>query len=183
MDGSEDAYSGDIDTEDNFQEPRRKIVLIQAVLTGLTLLLLVAAIGSGFRQIAIEIGIDHSYIRLAFIFAVRFQMWLALVCGCFADRTVLHAIDSVYGCSDDRSHPTDEAKLEILLRHQTKADFAQYPSPRHCPMSCVQGKSRRDHHTNHGVRHGRHSNLRDARRYCQHICQRRRNAGHRPRRG
>lgn len=79
MDGSEDAYSGDMDPEDNFQEPRRKIVLIQAVLTALTLMLIVAAIGSGFRQIAIEIGIDHSYLRLAFVIVVPFQMWLALV--------------------------------------------------------------------------------------------------------
>ena len=88
MEGSEDAYSGDVDPEDNFQEPRRKIVLIQAVLTGMTLLLIVAAIGSGFRQIAIEIGIDHSYIRLAFVIAVPFQMWLALVSRCF--RVILN---------------------------------------------------------------------------------------------
>lgn len=79
MDGSEYAYSGDVDPEEVSQEPRRKIVLIQAVLTGLTLLLIVAAIGAGFRQIAIEIGIDHSYIRLAFVIVVPLQMWLALV--------------------------------------------------------------------------------------------------------
>ena len=79
VDGSDDAFSSDMDVEDNYQEPRRKIVLIQAFLTGLTLLLIVAAIGSGFRQIAIELGIDHSYIRLAFIIVVPFQMWLALV--------------------------------------------------------------------------------------------------------
>ena len=88
MDGSEDAYSGDLDPEDNYQEPRRKIVLIQAVLTGLTLLLIVAAIGSGFRQIAIEIGIDHNYIRLAFVIAVPFQMWLALVSCPYQDLLI-----------------------------------------------------------------------------------------------
>ena len=79
IDGSDDAFSSEMDVEENYQEPRRKIVLIQAFLTGLTLLLLVAAIGSGFRQIAIELGIDHSYIRLAFIIVVPLQMWLALV--------------------------------------------------------------------------------------------------------
>ena len=79
MDGSEDAYSGDMDPEDNPQEPRRKIVLIQAVLCALTVMLIVAAIGAGFRQIAVEIGIDHSYIRLAFVIVVPLQMWLALV--------------------------------------------------------------------------------------------------------
>ena len=79
LDGSEDAYSGELDPEDNAPEPRRKIVLIQAVLSGLTLLLIVAALGAGFRKIAVEIGIDHSYIRLAFIIVVPFQIWLALV--------------------------------------------------------------------------------------------------------
>ena len=93
LDGSEDAYSGDLDSEENYQEPRRKIVLIQAVLTGLTLLLLVAAIGSGFRQIAIEIGIDHSYIRLAFCIAVPFQMWLALVSYHFQEALVAFFAD------------------------------------------------------------------------------------------
>ena len=168
MDGSEDAYSGDVDPEDTFQEPRRKIVLIQAVLSALTLLLIVAAIGSGFRQIAIEIGIDHSYIRLAFIIAVPFQMWLALVSRrsselriSFADnvRIVHHAIYSRHGCSDDRSHTTDEAKLEVLLRHQTKTDLTERSSSHDCSMPCVQGKSGRDHHSNHGVCYGRYSNL------------------------
>ena len=96
MDGSEDAYSGDLDPEDNYQEPRRKIVLIQAVLTGLTLLLLVAAIGSGFRQIAIEIGIDHSYIRLAFVIVVPLQMWLALVSRQHQDPLVSYSADIFY---------------------------------------------------------------------------------------
>ncbi len=168
MDGSEDAYSGVVDSEDTFQEPRRKIVLIQAVLTALTLLLIVAAIGSGFRQIAIEIGIDHSYIRLAFVIAVPFQMWLALVSRrssepliSYADkfRIVLHAIYRRHGCSDDRSHTTDEAKLEVLLWHQTKTDFTERSSSHDCSMPCVQGKSRRDHHSNHGVCYGRYSNL------------------------
>lgn len=169
MDGSEDAYSGDMDPEDNVQEPRRKIVLIQATLTAMTLLLIVAAIGSGFRQIAIEIGIDHDYIRLAFIIAVPFQMWLALVCrnspipllSFFADRVriVLHAIHSRYGCPDDRSHTTDAAELEVLLRNQAKTDLTKRSSSYDYPMSCVQGKSGRDHHSNYGVCHGRYSNL------------------------
>lgn len=79
MDGSEDAYSGDLDPEDNYQEPRRPIVLIQAVLSAMTLLLIVAALGAGYRQIAIETGIDHSYIRLAFVLVLPLQVWLALV--------------------------------------------------------------------------------------------------------
>lgn len=99
MDGSEDAYSGDVDPEENFQEPRRKIVLIQAVLSGLTLLLIVAAIGSGFRQIAIETGIDHSYIRLAFVIAVPFQMWLALVSRRLDESSMSLFADKIWNSS------------------------------------------------------------------------------------
>lgn len=99
MDGSEDAYSGDVDPEENFQEPRRKIVLIQSVLSGLTLLLIVAAIGSGFRQIAIEIGIDHSYIRLAFVIAVPFQMWLALVSRRLDQSPMSFVADKIWNSS------------------------------------------------------------------------------------
>ena len=94
IDGSDDAFSTEMDVEENYQEPRRKIVLIQAFLSGLTLLLLVAAIGSGFRQVAIEIGIDKSYIRLAFIIAMPFQMWLALVSRRCQDPLFSHIADT-----------------------------------------------------------------------------------------
>ena len=57
----------------------RKIVLTQAILTGLTLMMLVAAIGSGWRNIAQEIMIDGSMFRVAFAAIVPLQVWLALV--------------------------------------------------------------------------------------------------------
>ena len=71
---------GEIVYEELRVEKPRKLVLIQAVLCGLTLLLLVAAIGSGWRQIAIELAVDHQILRLAFVAVVPLQMWLALVC-------------------------------------------------------------------------------------------------------
>lgn len=77
-DGSNSDEDG-IAREDGLLEPPRKIVLNQAVLTGLTLILIVAALGSGWRQVAIEITVDHQYIRLAFILVVPLQIWLALV--------------------------------------------------------------------------------------------------------
>ena len=73
-----DGSSGDVATEDVVEKPR-KLVLNQAVLCGCTLALLVAAIGSGWRQIAQEIAIDSSMLRIAFVAVVPLQMWLALV--------------------------------------------------------------------------------------------------------
>ena len=69
--------------------PARRIVLVQPILTAITIVILVAAIGSGWRQIALEIKVDHNWMRLAFIAVVPFQCWLALffmqsVAGCCA---------------------------------------------------------------------------------------------------
>ena len=73
-----DASSGDVEREDSIAKPR-KIVMNQAVLCGLTLILLIAAIGAGWRQIAIELVVDKQMLRLAFVAVVPFQCWLALV--------------------------------------------------------------------------------------------------------
>ena len=77
--GSEDGSSGIQDLEEEIQEPPRRPVLIQAMLTACTLFLIIAAIGTGWRQIALEVDVDKSYIRCAFIIAAPFQIWLALV--------------------------------------------------------------------------------------------------------
>ena len=75
-------------TRENGLQPRR-IVLIQPILTAVTLVILIAAIGSGWRAIAIEMKVDKNWIRLAFLAVVPFQCWLALffmqsVAGCCA---------------------------------------------------------------------------------------------------
>ncbi|KAF1962441.1 hypothetical protein CC80DRAFT_487902 [Byssothecium circinans] len=58
--------------------PKRRIMLIQAFCTGATLILLISAMGSGFRQVALQIKIDGNWIRLAFCACVFPQLWLAL---------------------------------------------------------------------------------------------------------
>ena len=60
-------------------EPARQIVLIQPILSACTLVLIFAAIGSGWREIAIELVVDRSWLRLAFLAVVPVQFWLALV--------------------------------------------------------------------------------------------------------
>lgn len=65
--------------EDGLLDANRKTVLNQAILTAITLFLIIAALGSGWRQIAIQIMVDHNWLRLAFIIVVPLQIWLALV--------------------------------------------------------------------------------------------------------
>lgn len=70
--------ASDVDSEDQM-EPPRKTVLIQSVLCALTLILIILALGTGWRKIAIEIVSDHQWIRLAFLVVTPLQIWLALV--------------------------------------------------------------------------------------------------------
>lgn len=79
---------GEIPREDGLSEGPRKIMLNQAVLTAITLVLIIAALGTGWRQMAIETAVDHSYLRMAFFIVVPLQVWLALVrCPCYTGRT------------------------------------------------------------------------------------------------
>ncbi|KAK4556617.1 hypothetical protein LTR86_006188 [Recurvomyces mirabilis] len=70
--GSED------DVELGTVEKPRPIVLFMPIQSMFVLALTVLAIGSGWRLIALETFVDHNYIRMAFIFAVPAQIWLAL---------------------------------------------------------------------------------------------------------
>lgn len=83
-------FNADIEAfDEKMIQPPRQIVLIQPVLTALCLILLIAAIGSGWRQIAVEVKVDKAWTRVAFAAVVPFQCWLALffmqsVAGCIA---------------------------------------------------------------------------------------------------
>lgn len=77
--GGSDLDSEKMSREDGLTEDPRRIVLNQAILCALTLILIIAALGSGWRQIAIEIKVDHNWTRLLFILVMPLQIWLALV--------------------------------------------------------------------------------------------------------
>ncbi|KAI4203022.1 MAG: hypothetical protein LQ346_001869 [Caloplaca aetnensis] len=73
--------------EEGYVEKPRPIHLTQAIMTGITLILVIAAMGSGWRQMAIETAVDNTYIRWALVACVPVQIWLALffmqsVVGC-----------------------------------------------------------------------------------------------------
>lgn len=73
-----DSEHGDISQEDLTEKPRRT-VLIQPILTGVTLFLIIAALGSGWRELVVELVVDKSWLRLAFLLVVPLQIWLGLV--------------------------------------------------------------------------------------------------------
>lgn len=121
---------GSYGMEEGHREKPRPIHLTQAIMTGLTLILVVAAMGSGWRQMAIETAVDNSYLRWAFLAAVPAQIWLALVSspGPVRSRmdpntnvnvTVLHAVRRRLRVPACRTHQSDGLKFEILLRCAT----------------------------------------------------------------
>ena len=81
-------YEGE-ETGGSAQDGARRIVLNQSVLTAVTLILIIAALGSGWRQMAVEIAVDNSYLRLAILVVVPLQIWLALVGGLASAQWIL----------------------------------------------------------------------------------------------
>ena len=92
--------------EDGLIEGPRKVVLNQSVITAITLILIIAALGTGWRNLAVQTVVDHSYLRMALILVVPLQIWLALVCGFFSavcvDSKLTKAMISSFSCSQLR---------------------------------------------------------------------------------
>lgn len=63
----------------NIQEEPRQLKIWQAIYTAISILLLTAAIGSGWRQIAIQQIQEPNWLRLLFIVCLPAQLWLSLV--------------------------------------------------------------------------------------------------------
>jgi hypothetical protein len=72
---SETRYDNDASDE---EKPRR-LQLFQCIYTAFAILLLTAAIGSGFRQIAVQQVQDPDWLRLIFLITLPAQIWLSLV--------------------------------------------------------------------------------------------------------
>ncbi|KAF2475545.1 uncharacterized protein BDR25DRAFT_279672 [Lindgomyces ingoldianus] len=66
------------DPEAQVIEEPRPMVFIQACLTAVTLIIILGAIGGGWRQVGIEIHVDRSWIRMVFVVCILPQVWLSL---------------------------------------------------------------------------------------------------------
>jgi hypothetical protein len=109
--------------EKTMSEQPRKTVLIQSMLAAITLMLIVAAIGTGVRRMIVEVKVDHNYLRLALLVAAPLQIWLALVCQYRPHfpklatniSSVLHAVSSNWRCTNNRTYQPNECKHQVLL--------------------------------------------------------------------
>ncbi len=98
--------------EESLAEPPRKIVLIQPVLTAITLFMVLAVIGSGWRQIAMELKVDNGWIRLAFVVVVPLQIWLALVRVIFLPMCYPKLTSAVFHASSRRMRSADHGSYK-----------------------------------------------------------------------
>ncbi|CAK7234592.1 hypothetical protein SCUCBS95973_008988 [Sporothrix curviconia] len=86
-----DAYFDD-DGDEERGEPRpekRPVHLLNTYLVTLTLLLVTVSLGAAWRQLAIEVSVDHSYTRLALVALLPIQIFFTLffaqvIIGCLA---------------------------------------------------------------------------------------------------
>lgn len=80
----------EIDEESGKIRPQfRPTHLLNTVLVAITLVLIVTVLGAGFRELAIEVAVDKSYLRLAFIALTPIQVFFTLVCHC---RGAFHGV-------------------------------------------------------------------------------------------
>jgi hypothetical protein len=69
------------DLEEALVAEYRPTVLIQPILTAATLALLIAALGGGWKQLALQAKVDGGFLRLALVVVVPAQIFLSLVCN------------------------------------------------------------------------------------------------------
>jgi hypothetical protein len=78
------AYVGEqeIDAESGKVLPEaRSTNLMNTVLVACTLVIVVTLLGLGCRSVAIEVGVDHGYLRCAFLLLIPVQVFFTLVCA------------------------------------------------------------------------------------------------------
>ena len=76
-----DEESGEIIPE------KRPTHLLNTILVAFTLVLIVTVLGAGFRELAIELAVDHKMIRLAFLALTPVQVFFTLVSRSAPDHT------------------------------------------------------------------------------------------------
>lgn len=145
----------EIDEESGAIMPQnRPTHLLNTILVGLTLILIVTVLGAGFRELAIEVAVDHSYLRLAFVALTPVQIFFTLVrtsifrfwVGCILTLgAVLCPSHCWLSCSVHRSRPSNDTELEIFLGLLFTSSSRSNPSSCDHSMSSVQrGPALRD---------------------------------------
>jgi hypothetical protein len=149
------------DLFDNNPEQPRKIKLWQSMYTSIAILMLTVAIGSGWRQVAIQQIHDPNWLRMLFLIAIPGQAWLSLVFSSQFD--VFHALLTIpvllsgyhwQLCSDLRLFDANQDQQQVLLCEAfptPSSRHARTTTPRNGTDACLQGGPSWSHHANRAV--------------------------------
>jgi hypothetical protein len=78
---SKEIFEDGPEPDRQFSDKQRRVLLFQPILMAITGVLVILTIGVGWRKIAIEQKVDHSYTRCLLAFMVPLQIWLGWVCS------------------------------------------------------------------------------------------------------
>ena len=100
----------------------RAVHLQNSILVALTLIIVTVMLGAGFREVAIEVAVDQSYIRVAFLLLTPVQIFFTLffaqvVVGCLAQ--MFGPISQLHGNSKFFSAKTSPRLYGTQLPHVT----------------------------------------------------------------
>ena len=179
----------EIDEESGEILPQHRAThLLNTILVGFTLILIVTVLGAGFRALAIEVAVDHSMLRLAFVALTPVQVFFTLVSrttrsiSCPILLTCVFAVLRTGHCWLSRSvhwsRATDADEFEILFCEVLTKNPRSYSASYYGTMPCIQRGSALCHCANGQVDQGGHLDVRIARWLCQYVHQRRRPADH-----
>jgi len=87
-----DELGADSEEAGAYEKPRR-VVLTQAICSAITLMLMILVMGTGWRKVAIEIGYDNGYVRLALAVCILPQFWVSL----FFYQAVVNNVAQLFG--------------------------------------------------------------------------------------
>jgi len=165
------------DTEGQFPEKPRRIVLLQSWLTAFTLMICLTGIGAGWRDIAVEMAIDFDWKRLCFLLVVIPQFWLSLVSSPIQSMSLQVLTSPVLlpsscgeRCTDHRPCSPNSREYKVLLWHSTSPSLYRRWAftTRNHSMPSLQGRSPRSHRAHCPLHQGCNIHIRDARWYCKH---------------
>lgn len=178
-----------IDSESGETVPdNRPTNLMNTVLVAFTLIIVIALLGLACRSLAIEIAVDKSYLRLAFLSLVPVQIFFTLVRYHPAQLPdiVLLTLHLVLRPSHRwlrgtmyRPRAADAGELEVLFGPVLAATAHADTAACHGAVPRVQRRPGLGDRPNSPLNQASHLNVRATRRHGQHAHQRRRTTNHR----
>jgi len=135
---------GEVDVEVGEAAPeRRSTNVINAIQVAATIILITVMLGFGYKQIAFQVLVDKSYVRVAFVLMTPVLIFFSLVSSTYAidipgsnDCIVLFPGHHHRSFATVRAHPSDADEFEIFLCHSA-TPYHRDTSSRHRTMSRI----------------------------------------------